>query len=112
VAAATPWTPALDGLRLRVRLTPRGGRDAIDGVATLSDDTPVLLARVSAVADKGAANRALTALVATAAGVPGSAVSIVSGATARVKLLAVVGDPAALAAALEAALRGDRPRRR
>lgn len=107
-----PWTPALDGARLRVRLTPRGGRDAIDGVAVLSDGTPVMLARVAAVADKGAANRALAALVAEAADVPASAVSIVAGATARLKTLAIGGEPARIAAALEAASRGERLRRR
>ncbi len=42
----TPWRATLDGVVIACRLTPKGGRDAIDGVATLSDGTRVLLARV------------------------------------------------------------------
>ena len=36
------------GVVLAVRLTPKGGRDAIDGVETLGDGRPVLNARVRA----------------------------------------------------------------
>ena len=38
-----PWRATLDGVVVACRLTPKGGRDAIDGVATLSDGTRVLL---------------------------------------------------------------------
>jgi uncharacterized protein len=41
-----PWRPTLEGVVVSCRLTPRGGRDAIDGVATLSDGQCVLLTRV------------------------------------------------------------------
>ena len=34
-----PWRATADGVVLSCRLTPKGGRDAIDGVATLSDGT-------------------------------------------------------------------------
>jgi len=37
VVAAPPWTATPDGLVLTVRLTPRGGRDAIDGIERLAD---------------------------------------------------------------------------
>ena len=57
----------------------------------------VLRLRVKAVPDKGKANAAVVALLAKALGVPRSAVSVVSGETARQKTLAVVGDGAALA---------------
>jgi uncharacterized protein YggU (UPF0235/DUF167 family) len=106
--AAVPWTPTLDGVRVRVRLTPRGGRDAVDGMATLSDETPVLLARVRTAPEKGAANAALEKLLADAAGVPASSVSVIAGGTARVKTVAISGAPAALAAALAAAARPSR----
>ena len=52
----------------------------------------------------GAANAALEALVAKAAGVPKSRVEVISGKTSRVKTLRLSGDPAAITAALEAAV--------
>lgn len=72
--------------RITVRVTPRGGRDAIDGWA---DD--VLRVRVSAAPADGKANEAVVRLVARALRVPPSAVSLVSGARGRTKLLEVSG---------------------
>ena len=102
-AASRPWTATTDGLRLAVRLTPRGGRDALDGIEVLSDGKTVLKARVRAAPSEGEANAALLTLLARELGVSRSAVTLATGATARVKLLAIAGDPAALAARLEAA---------
>ncbi|MEO5808082.1 DUF167 family protein [Devosia sp.] len=90
------------GLSLFVRVTPNAGRDAIEGVETRADGSVVLRLRVKAVPDKGQANAAVTALLAKALGVPKSAVSLTSGETARLKTLAIAGDGAALAAAIEA----------
>ena len=59
-------------------------------------------ARVRAVPENGAANQALQRLVAKALGVPTSAVSVVAGATARLKTLRVLDDPAVLAQRIEA----------
>jgi uncharacterized protein YggU (UPF0235/DUF167 family) len=42
-----------------VRLTPRGGRDAIDGIEPLSAGRRVLKVRVRAAASEGEANAAL-----------------------------------------------------
>jgi uncharacterized protein len=53
------------------------------------------------VPDKGKANAAVVALLARALGVPKSAVSVVSGETARLKTLDVAGDGAVLVMALE-----------
>ena len=39
-----PWRRTLEGVIVACRLTPRGGRDAIEGVARLADGTFVLLA--------------------------------------------------------------------
>jgi uncharacterized protein len=100
---ARPWTAANGGLLLDVRLTPKGGRDALDGVAPLADGRAVLKARVRAAPHEGAANAALTRLIAKAAGVPASRVSIVGGATARIKRVRIAGEPRAIAAALETA---------
>lgn len=87
---------------VQLRLTPKGGRDALDGVAALSDGRMVLQARVRAAPDKGAANAAVEAVLARAVGVPRSAVTLVSGHTARLKSLRIDGDVAALAARLSA----------
>jgi uncharacterized protein (TIGR00251 family) len=101
LAAIKPWTVTADGVVLMVRLTPRGGRDAIDGIEQLADGRRVLKVRVRAAASGGEANAALIKLIAGTLGVPAGDVSLLSGATARLKRLKVAGVGAALAAALE-----------
>ena len=71
---------------LRVRLTPRGGRDAVTG---LRDG--VVQARVAAPPADGKANAALCRLLAKTLGVAPSRVSIVRGHTAREKTVRVDG---------------------
>jgi uncharacterized protein YggU (UPF0235/DUF167 family) len=104
--AARPWAAAAGGLVVVVRLTPKGGRDALDGIAPLSDGSIALKARVRAAPHEGAANAALVRLIAQAAGVPAGQVAIVAGATARIKRMKVAGDPAAIAGALEKSAAG------
>ena len=104
--ADLPWRTTADGLTLVVRLTPKGGRDAIDGVETMSDGKAVLKARVRAVPEDGKANAALVELIAKALRVPRSAVTVAAGQTSRVKTLEIAGDAAELATAL--ALAADR----
>ena len=99
--AGAPWAVTADGLSLVVRLTPRGGRDAIDGIEQRSDGQVVLKARVRAAATEGEANAALLVLLARAAGVPSRDVALVVGATARIKRLTITGHGPMLAAALE-----------
>jgi uncharacterized protein YggU (UPF0235/DUF167 family) len=96
-----PWTIAAGGLSVVVRLTPRGGRDAIEGVEQRADGQCVLKARVRAAPTEGEANDALIALLAQAAGLPPRDVALVSGATARIKRLTIAGHGPTLAAALE-----------
>ena len=95
-----PWRTSSEGISVALRVTPRGGRDDIDGVETLSDGRSVLKVRVRAIADGGEANRAVTELLAKSLGVPKARVRLLSGATSRLKQIAVDGDPAALGAAL------------
>ena len=95
-----PWTVTVDGLLLSVRLTPKGGRDAIDGIETLADGRAVLKARVRALPEEGEANAALVKLIAKAVGVSTSRVTLQSGHTTRLKILKIEGDGAALAAAI------------
>jgi uncharacterized protein YggU (UPF0235/DUF167 family) len=100
-AAARPWTVTASGVTLAVRLTPRGGRDAIDGIERRDDGQCVLKVRVRAAPTEGEANDALTKLIARTLGVPPRAVSLIAGATSRIKRIAVAGDGPSLAAALE-----------
>ena len=101
MSSPRPWTVAAGGLTVVVRLTPRGGRDAIDGVEQRADGQCVLKARVRAAATEGDANAALVALLAHSAGVPPRDVTLRSGATARIKRLTIAGHGPTLAAALE-----------
>jgi uncharacterized protein len=96
-----PWSAAADGVVVTVRLTPKGGRDAIDGIEMLGDGNTVLKARVRAAPHGGAANDALCRVLAKALGVPSSRVEIVGGATSRIKRVKVAGNAATLGAALE-----------
>jgi uncharacterized protein (TIGR00251 family) len=95
-----PWRSSAEGLSVALRVTPRGGRDSIDGIETLADGRSVLKVRVRAVADDGQANRAVTELIAKAIGVPEAKVRLLSGATSRLKQIAVEGDGAELGEAL------------
>lgn len=79
------WQAFPDHVRLSVRLTPNGGRDAIDGLETVSDGECYLKARVSVAPEKGKANKALIALLSKSLGLPKSTLSIISGDTARKK---------------------------
>jgi uncharacterized protein YggU (UPF0235/DUF167 family) len=101
VAAAVPWLLAAGGVELVVRLTPKGGTDAIDGVEQRSDGRPVLKVRVRAPASEGEANAALQALIARALAVPPRDVSLIAGATARIKRLRIAGHGPTLLATLQ-----------
>jgi uncharacterized protein YggU (UPF0235/DUF167 family) len=82
-------------------MTPKGGRDAIDGIGIMSDNRAVLKIRVRAAPSEGGANAALTKLIAKAVGVPPRDVSLAAGATSRIKRLVISGDGPTLIAALE-----------
>jgi uncharacterized protein (TIGR00251 family) len=96
-----PWTIVSGGVVVTVRLTPKGGRDTIEGIATLSDGSSVLKMRVRAIPSEGEANAALGRVLAKALAVPPRDVEIVSGHTSRIKRVKISGDAAALIAALE-----------
>ncbi len=87
-----PWQTTDDGLLLIVRLTPKGGRDRLEGMVEDADGRPAIKARVSAPPVNGAANVALIKLLAKALGVSKSKIRFASGETARTKRLHVIGD--------------------
>jgi len=96
-----PWSAVAGGVALAVRLTPKGGRDAIDGIETLADGRAILKVRVRAAPSEGEANEALCRLIAKGVSVPPRDVALVAGATARIKRLTISGDGPTLMAALE-----------
>lgn len=81
--------------RLAVRLTPRAGRDRIDGWSRDEAGRAVLKVRVGAPPVDGEANAALERLIAKTLRRPASAVRMISGQTARVKQLEIDGAEAA-----------------
>jgi uncharacterized protein YggU (UPF0235/DUF167 family) len=95
------WSAAAGGIAVVVRLTPRGGRNGIDGIAALADGSVVLKVRVRAAPSEGEANEALCRLPAKSLGIPLREVVLVAGATARIKRLTIAGDAPTLTAALE-----------
>jgi uncharacterized protein (TIGR00251 family) len=94
------WRYSAQGISVALRVTPRGVRDEIDGLETLANGRTVVKMRVRAIAEGGEANRAVIELLAKALGVPRTGVRVLSGATSRLKQIAVDGDPAKLGDAL------------
>jgi len=88
-----PWRYSTRGISVALRVTPRGGRDDIDGLETLANGRTVVKVRVRALAEGGEANRAVTELLAKALGVPKRDVRVLSGTTSRLKHFAIDGDP-------------------
>jgi uncharacterized protein YggU (UPF0235/DUF167 family) len=90
-----------DRVVFHVRLTPKGGRDAVEGWVRAADGKPHLKARVRAAPEDGKANAALLALLAKELGVAKSALVITGGEKARLKTVAATGDTSVLAARFE-----------
>jgi uncharacterized protein len=89
--AQEPWTAAADGVFLDVRLTPRGGRDAIEGIERRADGRVVLKARVRAAPFEGQANAALCRLLADVLDAAPRQVTLVAGSTTRMKRIRIIG---------------------
>jgi uncharacterized protein (TIGR00251 family) len=101
-----PWRATPDGVVIACRLTPKGGRDAIDGVATLANGTRVLLVRVRSAPEDGKANEALCRLIAETLGVAASKARLVAGAKSRLKQVAATGEAGELMGRLSDLTRG------
>jgi len=86
------------GVSVRLRVTPRGGSDRIDGLARDAEGGRFLKLRVSAVAEKGQANEAVVRLLAKAWRLPRTALTITAGESGRNKVVTVAGDAAVLEA--------------
>lgn len=100
-----PYSLTVDHVRLSVRLTPSGGRDCIDGLEQDANGGCWLKARVSSPPEDGKANKALIQLLAKQLKLPKSSIGILSGETARKKILRLDGEPEDLKAKLDVLLR-------
>ena len=92
------WRLVPDGLEIAVRVTPKGGRDAVEGIVRDTAGMPWLAVRVSTPPDQGQANQAVIKILAKQFNVRSSQLALVNGATARLKRLRISGTPEALAA--------------
>jgi len=104
-AADAICRPVPTGIAIRVRLTPRSQRDAIEGL----EETPeglALKARVRAIPESGAANSALERLIADWLGVPKSAVAVTAGGKSRLKTVTLTGNSETLRQHLAVKLAG------
>ena len=95
-----PYAAMAGGVRLAVRLTPRASRNAMDGIVTGADGRPALRIRLTAPPVEGAANQALVDFLSRALSMRKKDIEIHSGETARLKILHLKGDSAALLARL------------
>lgn len=84
MSSAFAVTERQNGVQFAVRVIPRAGRTALDGV-----HGSALKVRLGAAPVDGAANAALVELLATVLGVPRRAVQVVRGHTSRNKIVAV-----------------------
>jgi|SaaInlStandDraft_7_1057024.scaffolds.fasta_scaffold298757_2 hypothetical protein len=99
-----PWEVHKDGIRLRLRVTPRARHNAINGILDASAETggPALKVSVTAPPADGKANAAVLALLAKALHVPKSSLSVIAGAAGRNKLIHIPSDGPTLIPMLEA----------
>ena len=93
-----------DAVRLKLRVTPNAGADALGGAQPQADGSARLKARVSAPPDKGKANAAVIRLLSKQFGVPRPQISIDSGETDRNKTVRIDAAPADIEAQVAALL--------
>jgi uncharacterized protein (TIGR00251 family) len=79
-----------DGVRLRIRVTPRARKTELAGLVE-ADGRPAIAIRLAAPPVDGAANKALLAFLAAALRIPKSKLGIVSGETGRLKVVRAAG---------------------
>ena len=96
------WGPMTGGVTLSVRVSPRGGRNAVEGLVADAEGKPQLGVRVAAAPVDGEANDAVEATLARWLGVKPREVEVTGGLTSRSKIVTIDGDPVALLRKLQA----------
>ncbi len=106
MSQGSDWlTSRQDGVRLSVKVRPRAARAAIQGVE-VEGERAHLVVKVAAPPEGGKANAATIKLLAKCCGVAAGALSLVSGAAGRRKVVDVRGEPDVLAQRLRALAAG------
>jgi len=95
------WRISRTGLRVLARVTPKSGRDGVDGIIETAEG-PALRVRVRAVAENGEANRSVESVVAQWLGLARTRVAVTHGGKSRVKTLNIDGEPGELEALIAA----------
>ena len=98
LGVTSPLRPGKGGLLLSLRVTPKSSRDEVAGLHVAPDGSLSLAVKVTAVPDKGKANKAVIETLSRACHIPKSAFTLVSGETDRNKTVLVTGNPAGLEA--------------
>jgi len=102
MSQGSDWlTSRQDGVRLSVKVRPRATRAAIQGVE-VEGERAHLVVKVAAPPEGGKANAATIKLLAKCCGVAAGALSLVSGAAGRRKVVDVRGDTSILTQRLRA----------
>jgi uncharacterized protein (TIGR00251 family) len=96
---SSPLTATAEGVVVTIRVTPRARREGVDGATEIAGPRgpkTALAVRVAAPPADGAANAAVLRLLSRAWDVPQSTLTLVSGASGRLKRVLVRGDAATL----------------
>src|SRR5215468_2311371 len=96
-AAASPFSAAAGGVRVRLRVQPRARRNRIEGLVPEADGGVALKVAVTAA---GRANAAVIALLSETWDVAKSNLAVTAGAADRRKTIHLQGDPQRLMQAL------------
>jgi hypothetical protein len=99
--AAGPFRACPAGVRVRLKVAPKAKREQFGGLLDEPDGGKALKVQVTAAPESGKANEAVIALMAKEWGVAKSAISVVSGATDRRKLVEIRGPSQDLLAKLQ-----------
>jgi len=100
-ADAKPYRVEDQRLRLSVRVTPKAGADAVDGLYRRDDGAVSLKLRVRAQPEKGRANKAVISVLAKALGCAKSNISLSAGLKDRTKTVMIEGETADMARRLD-----------
>jgi len=91
--AQPPFRRTQAGIAVDIRLAPKASRNAVTGIETLADGSCVLKVSVTAVPEKGKANKALLKLLSKSWGVAMQSLDLIRGAKDRNKTV-LIDDPA------------------
>jgi uncharacterized protein (TIGR00251 family) len=101
-----PFRVSPSGVRVRLKVVPKAKRNQFGGLLDEPEGGKALKVAVTAAPEDGKANAAVIALLAQEWGVAKSAISVVSGATDRRKVVEIRGPSQELLAKLQGWLAG------